>query len=365
MDRAGQPNLYERYASIRRPVEIAGWITIMALQAALGSMVALVDARQTAHPPATWQVWTWELSSHAVMLLLVPAVAAVEARFPLRGGTAWARLLAAHLGASIVFSLLHVAGMVGLRQAVYALTGQHYDFAGANGGWMAAWGYEYLKDVRTYALFAGGIALYRFVLLRLQGEARLLDPPEAPGPSGVPVAADGADAIAAPRPDVGAGPSRTPTGVTVPLASTPAPSRPERFLVRKLRREFLIAATDIDALQAQGNYVGLRVRGHDYLLRSTLADFLTQLDPARFVRVHRSHAVNLDRIREIEPTDAGDARLHLHDGSTIPCSRRYRDALTGAVPGGTTTATEGPTATIPNPSSGAAPWPTTPTSSGS
>ncbi len=55
-----------------------------------------------------------------------------------------------------------------------------------------------------------------------------------------------------------------------------------------------------------------------------------QLDPARFVRVHRSHAVNLDRIREIEPTDGGDARLHLHDGSVVPCSRRYREALTGA-----------------------------------
>ena len=73
--------------------------------------------------------------------------------------------------------------------------------------------------------------------------------------------------------------------------------------------------------------MSLRVRGHDYLLRATLADFLTQLDPARFVRVHRSYAVNLDRIAEIEPLDAGDARLHLRDGTHVPCSRRYRPAL--------------------------------------
>ncbi|MGQ3000129.1 MAG: LytTR family DNA-binding domain-containing protein, partial [Variovorax sp.] len=113
-------------------------------------------------------------------------------------------------------------------------------------------------------------------------------------------------------------------------APPPAPARPERFLVRKLRREFLIAASDIDWLQAEGNYVGLHVNGHDYLLRATLTDFLTQLDPALFVRVHRSHAVNLSRLREIEPLDGGDARLHMHDGSTVPCSRRYREALRGA-----------------------------------
>jgi DNA-binding LytR/AlgR family response regulator len=97
--------------------------------------------------------------------------------------------------------------------------------------------------------------------------------------------------------------------------------------VRKLRREFLIATADIEWLQAQGNYVGLHVSGHDYLLRSTLTEFLEQLDPARFARVHRSHAVNLDRIAEIEPLDGGDARLKMKGGTQVPCSRRYRDAL--------------------------------------
>jgi DNA-binding LytR/AlgR family response regulator len=97
--------------------------------------------------------------------------------------------------------------------------------------------------------------------------------------------------------------------------------------VRKLRREFLVAASDIEWLQAQGNYVGLRVNGHDYLMRSTFAEFLQQLDPECFVRVHRSHAVNLDHVAEIEPLDSGDARLTMRDGSTVPCSRRYRDAI--------------------------------------
>jgi DNA-binding LytR/AlgR family response regulator len=45
------------------------------------------------------------------------------------------------------------------------------------------------------------------------------------------------------------------------------------------------------------------------------------------VRVHRSYAVNLERVVEIEPTDSGDARLRLTSGAWVPCSRRYREEL--------------------------------------
>src|SRR3546814_10190700 len=69
--------------------------------------------------------------------------------------------------------------------------------------------------------------------------------------------------------------------------------RPERFLVRKLNREFLVAAADIEWLQAAGNYVNLRVRGHDYPLRITIAGIEAKLDPARFARIHRSYVANL------------------------------------------------------------------------
>lgn len=297
----GQKNFYERYVPVRRVVEVGFWVGLMALQAAFNTAVALVDARAAAHPPATWQVVSWELSSHVVLLALVPGLAAFERRFPLYRPLGWWRTLGAHVAGSLVFCALHVGGMVLLRKAVAWAAGGAYDFGGG-GSWL----YEYLKDVRSYVSIVAGIAIYRLWLLRLQGEARVLDAPEPAG--------DAAQAPPEPVP---------------PEASAP-PARPERFLVRKLRREFLIAAADIDWLQAQGNYVGLHVNGHDYLLRATLTDFLTQLDPARFVRVHRSHAVNLDRIREIEPTDGGDARLHLNDGSVVPCSRRYREALTAA-----------------------------------
>jgi len=130
------------------------------------------------------------------------------------------------------------------------------------------------------------------LLVRLQGEARLLD-----------------------APDEGEGPALEPI------------DRPERFLVRKLGKEFLVAANDIEVLQASGNYVNLRVRGREYPLRATMAGIEPRMDPARFVRVHRSYMVNLDCLAEIEPLETGDARLVMRDGTKVPCSRRYRSVL--------------------------------------
>lgn len=297
MSKAGM-NLFERYQPYRRWAEAGFWVLMMAVQATFSTVVTVIDVRAAGLHIPTWQPVTWELTSHLALLALVPAVIAFERRFPLSRAQ-WRRSLAAHLLGSVAFSLAHVVLMVGLRHFVYAWVGSRYDF----GDWLAKWPYEYLKDARTYLLFLVAIVSYRLFMLRLQGEARVLDPPEG----------------AAAAPEVSEAPETPETPETL--------QRPDRFLVRKLRREFLIAASDIDWLQAQGNYVGLRVNGHDYLLRATMTDFLAQLDPARYVRVHRSYAANLDRIAEIEPLDGGDARLHMRDGTHIPCSRRYRPAL--------------------------------------
>ena len=160
---------------------------------------------------------------------------------------------------------------------------------------------EYVKDARTYVGMVVLISFYRLLLRRLQGEASLLAEPD----EGQPVE---------------------------PL------DRPERFLVRKLGRDFLVAAADIECLQASGNYVNLRVRGHDYPLRSTIVGIESRLDPRLFTRVHRSYIVNLGQVASIEPLDAGEARLHLLDGTIIPCSRRYRQALRERIDGAATSA---------------------------
>lgn len=234
-----------------------------------------------------WEPWVWEISSALLWAVLIPLVARFTDRYPTRWDN-WRHRLPLHLGISVVVSVVHVLGMVGLRILAYRWQGMDYDF----GPWPRKLLYEYLKDVRSYAGIVVVVESYRLLLLRLQGEASLLGAPD----EGQPV--DPVD-------------------------------RPERFLVRKLGREFLVAADDIEWLQAAGNYVNLRVRGHDYPLRSTIGGIAEKLDPGRFARVHRSYIVNLDQVASIEPLETGDARIHLKDGATLPASRRYRGELRG------------------------------------
>lgn len=276
---------YERYLPWKHTAEVAFWVLLTLLNGIANSLTMLIDLRRSDLDFADWEPAVWEWSSGLVWLALVPAIVWFTRRFPVHWDNLGQRL-ALHLAASVVVSLAHVAGMVALRMLVYATQSMEYGF----GPWPTELLYEWLKDVRSYALMVSMIEIYRFVLRRLQGEASLLD-----------------------RPDVGE-----------PVEPV---ERPDRFLVRKLGREFLVAAADIEWLQAAGNYVDLHLHGRVYPLRSTIGGIGAKLDPARFARVHRSYIVNLDRIASIEPLDTGDARIHLHDGTVVPCSRRYRSAL--------------------------------------
>lgn len=268
------------------------WVALTVVNGLANTLTAWWETRRLDLGFAAWEPAVWETSSSIVILALIPVLAWYTRRFPLHLDT-WRAHLPWHLLGSVVFSVLHVAGMVAIRHLAYASQGESYEF----GHWGREWGYEYLKDVRSYATIVAIMETYRFVRRRLQGEARLLDE----------------------RDD---GPPLEPA------------ERPERFLVRKLGREFLVPAADIESLQAAGNYVNLHVRGRDYPLRTTLASLESRLDPQRFARIHRSHAVNLDHVASIEPAENGDARVHLRDGRVLPCSRRYREALRDRVAGG-------------------------------
>ena len=278
---------WRRFLRLRTPIELALWAVAFLVPAAFNSVVTWLDMQRAGQDLEPWKPVMWEASSAVMWLLLVPAMLALCERWPLHADT-WRRRLPGYLLASVAFSMLHVAGMVLMRKAGYLALGDHY----APDSLPRMFGYEYLKDVRTFALVVLATHAWRWFWRRLQGEARLLDPPDD-------------------------------------LPPPAATERPERFLVRKLGREFLVAAADIEWMQASGNYVNLRVRGHDYPLRSTMAAIEAQLDPARFARIHRSHIVNLDQVASIEPLDTGDARVHMRDGSVLPCSRRHRDALRG------------------------------------
>ncbi|WP_425481404.1 LytTR family DNA-binding domain-containing protein [Luteimonas terrae] len=273
----------ERYLAIRRPVEVGYWLITCLLSAVGNTTTTWMDVERLGLGFAAWEIASWESSSAAALLLLVPAMVWFTARWPVHLDN-WHRRLPVYALASVIWSMLHVGLMVGMRKLVYAWHGEVYVFGDA-------FVYEYLKDVRTFLGIVVLLHGYRLLVRRLQGEASLLVAPDDDSPPVEPV------------------------------------ERPARFLVRKLGREFLVAADDIERVQASGNYANLHVRGKVYPLRSTLAELQARLDPERFVRVHRSHLVNVTRIASIEPLDGGDARVHFDDGSAVPCSRRHREQL--------------------------------------
>ena len=105
-----------------------------------------------------------------------------------------------------------------------------------------------------------------------------------------------------------------------------ASQAPDRLVVKSGGRIFFIRADEIDWVDASGNYVRLHVKGDAYLFRETMSAMEARLDPNRFVRIHRSHIVNADRIKELLP-GAGDHSVILRSGVKLPLSRGYKDRL--------------------------------------
>jgi two-component system, LytTR family, response regulator len=101
----------------------------------------------------------------------------------------------------------------------------------------------------------------------------------------------------------------------------------ERLVVRSSGRIVILRVAEIDWIEAASNYVRLHAGGREYLLRETMTALEAKLDPAEFVRIHRSTIVRVDRIRELEPLFQGDYVVILSDGTRLTSSRGYRERL--------------------------------------
>jgi two-component system, LytTR family, response regulator len=105
------------------------------------------------------------------------------------------------------------------------------------------------------------------------------------------------------------------------------PAAASQILVRESERAFFLLVDDIQRVSAAGNYVEVHARGKVHLIRDTLTSFIAQLNPAEFLRVHRSHVVRVGFISELRPMFHGDYELVLRDGNTLAMSRRYKALL--------------------------------------
>ena len=100
-----------------------------------------------------------------------------------------------------------------------------------------------------------------------------------------------------------------------------------RFAVKHHRGMRLVRVRDIHYIQACGNYAEIHSPGGTHLVRMTMLELEQRLDPAMFVRIHRSTIVRIDRIRNIAAASHGDFDLTLHDSTVLRLSRSYRGRL--------------------------------------
>ena len=103
--------------------------------------------------------------------------------------------------------------------------------------------------------------------------------------------------------------------------------RLDRLVIKSGGATRFIRVTEIDWIEAAGVYVNLHLGNKELLYRAALAELAERLDPARFIRVHRSTIVNIESILQLEPISHGEFDVVLKGGARTRISRTYRSQL--------------------------------------
>jgi len=109
-------------------------------------------------------------------------------------------------------------------------------------------------------------------------------------------------------------------------ALPPAPAAPvfsTQLLIKQPGRYYFVPTAQVQYLEAAANYVTVYTPGAEHVLRATLGQLEQQLDPAQFLRIHRSRIVNMQQVKELRPWAHGEFLLTLQDGTHLSSSRSY------------------------------------------
>ena len=274
----------------RGPVGISGGDrTMFAAIAAVALAIGIVNAFSGAQD-AAWRGDSydfgrrlfWEMSSIAVILLLLPILVLAVRRMRRTPGL----VARAGIGAIALlgFSTLHITGMVWVRKLALWLAGSAYDFRFS----LATVLYEFRKDAVAVFLIAGTLWL-------LESRRELKN------------------------------------RATVAPSAPPAPQqRSSRDLIwlRDGTSRIRVVPRDILWVASAGNYIEYSLAdGTQHLIRGTLAAAESELARFAIVRVHRTKLANLDRVSGVDLKASGDFELAFDNGQTLGGSRRYRPAV--------------------------------------
>ncbi len=119
-------------------------------------------------------------------------------------------------------------------------------------------------------------------------------------------------------------------GVTPTPSPAPQPRQiplQNRLMVKSGGRIMFLRPEEIDWIAAQGDYVCLHVQDKKYLIRTKIGELELSFAPERFVRIHRSTLVAIDRIREFQPLLYGEYAVTLLDGTKLTMSRSHRETV--------------------------------------
>ena len=262
----------------RWPDEAIGFAWLAVVTASVNTvnvLNVLHEYARAGEPLPWWQPAVWEGTSGLALLAAAFIPMLMVARFP-PGRPRPLRSLLAHLAATLAFSLAHVGLMIVLRELLYALAGESYSFAGG----AASLPYEYRKDLISYAVMA---ALF-WTIPRLRRRPE----PELPA-------------------------------VLVP---------PDLIEIDEGQRLIRVPRSSVLCARSSGNYVEFFLAdGRRPLMRTTLTRVEGLLAGAGFVRTHRSWLANPAHVVEAVAEGSGDYGLKLADGTEVPLSRRYPEAL--------------------------------------
>jgi two-component system LytT family response regulator len=114
---------------------------------------------------------------------------------------------------------------------------------------------------------------------------------------------------------------------TVKSQKKPTPEFEDRLAIRTNGRVVFLNLDEIHWVEAAANYVRLNTAKDSYLFRETISRISDRLNPADFVRIHRSMIVNVRRIKELIPVNSGEYVVILNSGKELSCSRGYRSNL--------------------------------------
>ena len=268
----------------RRIAEIAGWVVLVAILWTVDTTTQLAELRQDGVEVDSTRLIVGQVSSAFGALLMIPFVVYWLRLFPLRRDR-WVAAVIGHSAGSVFFAFGHFALQLLIRGAWFAARDLPFIWREP---FVANLLVEYQKDIKIYLGIVLIVTLYR----------RFGAAPAADEVSGEPAADPG----------------------------RPGAAEPRRLVVQTGSGEAILRQDEITCLSAARNYVSIYTKEHEYVLRSPLAELEARLADGPFLRVHRSHVVNLDALAEIRTVD-GNAEAVLKDGRRVPVSRQRLASL--------------------------------------